>query len=214
MVTVEQSVEQINQAVAALRERLGEKVLAIEQPTPHRLYATVEADAVVAAADAWFNTLQARYVISAGVDKRPLNGGFEVLHFFAFDQANVRCALRVPLQGDPPSLPSITPLIPGAGWAEREFRDLLGIVPEGHPDPRPLGLHDGFPAGLYPLRKDYPYDYKPPLDPDRTFPFKEPPEGTTVVTVGPFFPVLEEPSQWRGFVGGGIQGGGGSPGFF
>jgi Ni,Fe-hydrogenase III large subunit/Ni,Fe-hydrogenase III component G len=202
MVTIERSTEQINQVVSALKERIGDKVLGVEQPTPHRLYVTVAPEAVVAAANALFNGLGARYLISAGVDKRPLNGGFEVLHFFAFDQANVRCALVIPLKGDPPRIPSITPLIPGAGWAEREFKDLLGIIPEGHPDPRPLVLPDGFPEGLYPLRKDYPYDYKPPLDRSKTFPFKEPPEGTTVVTIGPFFPVLEEPSQWRVFLDG------------
>jgi Ni,Fe-hydrogenase III component G len=78
MVTIERSTEQINQVVSALKERIGDKVLGVEQPTPHRLYVTVVPEAVVAAADTLFNELNARYVISAGVDKRPLNGGFEV----------------------------------------------------------------------------------------------------------------------------------------
>ncbi len=48
---------------------------------------------------------------------------------------------------------SLTPIIPAAAWYEREIQDMFGIVPQGHPDPRPLVLHDTFPEGYYPLRK-------------------------------------------------------------
>ncbi|MBQ5418878.1 MAG: NADH-quinone oxidoreductase subunit C [Selenomonas sp.] len=48
---------------------------------------------------------------------------------------------------------SLTPLIPAVAWYEREIQDMFGIVPQGHPDPRPLVLHDTFPEGYYPLRK-------------------------------------------------------------
>ncbi|MHC5035633.1 MAG: NADH-quinone oxidoreductase subunit C [Planctomycetota bacterium] len=37
---------------------------------------------------------------------------------------------------------------------EREMNDLLGIVFEGHPDPRRLILADDWPEGVYPLRRD------------------------------------------------------------
>ncbi|MBP3781153.1 MAG: NADH-quinone oxidoreductase subunit C [Selenomonas sp.] len=48
---------------------------------------------------------------------------------------------------------SLTPVIPAAAWYEREIQDMFGIVPQGHPDPRPLVLHDTFPENYYPLRK-------------------------------------------------------------
>jgi Ni,Fe-hydrogenase III large subunit len=92
-------------------------------------------------------------------------------------------------------------VVPGAAWAEAEIHDLFGIEVSGHPDPRRLILPDGFPEGVHPLRKDFPYDAKVVFDgPAR--PMKEPPPGTTVMRLGPFFPVLEEPSQWRLFVDG------------
>jgi formate hydrogenlyase subunit 5 len=34
--------------------------------------------------------------------------------------------------------PALTPHVPAAAWAEREIRGLTGILPAGHPDPRPL----------------------------------------------------------------------------
>ena len=43
---------------------------------------------------------------------------------------------------DPATYPSITPLVPAAQWDEREAHDLFGIVPAGHPDLRPLAVHD------------------------------------------------------------------------
>ncbi len=58
-------------------------------------------------------------------------------------------------------MPSITPVVPAAAWAEREFQDLLGISAEGHPDPRRLVLPDDWPEALHPLRRDVPYNVHP-----------------------------------------------------
>ncbi|HEV3483624.1 MAG TPA: NADH-quinone oxidoreductase subunit C [Candidatus Acidoferrales bacterium] len=48
-------------------------------------------------------------------------------------------------------LQSIAREIPGAAWHERELRDQYGIEILGHPDPRPLVLHDNWPDGVYPM---------------------------------------------------------------
>jgi Ni,Fe-hydrogenase III large subunit/Ni,Fe-hydrogenase III component G len=48
-----------------------------------------------------------------------------------------------------PEVPSLTTAIPAANWHEREMQDLFGIVPVGHPDPRPLVVHDGWPQGVF-----------------------------------------------------------------
>ena len=88
---------------------------------------------------------------------------------------------------------SITDIIPGANWAEREFRDAIGVHPEGHPDPRRLLLADDWPEGVYPLRRDFPYNYQPPRAENVRPQMLEPPLGASVLPLGPFFPVLEEP---------------------
>jgi len=196
-VTTERTDRLAVQLFTALHERLED----LESPTPDRLYATVQPANLVGAVRALWDGLRARYLITVGLDRRGEGAGFEVLHCFALDHERLRCALRVPLDAQRPVIPSVTPLIPGASWAELEIRDLFGIEIEGHPDPRRLILPDGFPEGVHPLRKDFPYDKRPPLD-GPSFKFKDPPAGTTVMRLGPFFPVLEEPSQWRLFVDG------------
>jgi len=194
--------------VESVRDALRGVAREISEPLPGRVWATVEPDAAPAAAAALFEGLRARYVISVGSDRRHDGGGFEVLHCFALDRGGLRCTVRVPVTGDPPAVPSISNVVPAAAWAELEMHDLLGIESRGHPAPRPLVLPDDFPRGVYPLRKDVPYDFKVAAAPDAPaaggdgYPFREPPPGSTVVQLGPFFPVLEEPSQWRLFVDG------------
>jgi Ni,Fe-hydrogenase III large subunit/NADH:ubiquinone oxidoreductase subunit C len=223
------SAEAAGRAIATLRETLGPRLIAADEPAPGRLWVTIEPAATVAAIEALLERLAARYVISVGLDRRrhgqPEGGdggagngggarGFEVLHMLALDHAHLRIAVRVPLPAEAPRLPSITPLVCGAAWAEQEIRDLFGIEPEGHPDGRRLVLPDGFPRDLHPLRKDFPYDFKPPPDPTARFEPLPPPPGSTVLPLGPFFPVLEEPSFWRLFVDGETVVGADYRGFF
>ena len=94
-------------------------------------------------------------------------------------------------------------MVPGANWAEREFRDLVGIEPVGHRYPKRLVLPDGWPDGVHPLRKDVPWNQVPEgFDEEREFKFDEPPEGCTVVPFGPFHPTLDEPAHFRLYVEG------------
>lgn len=184
-----------------VRERFKEKATNIKR-SHNCLFMDLPRDYVRESARILFEEMGARYTISVGIDSRPLNGHFEVLHFFAFDKEGLRVGLRFLVPPDDPKIDSITPIIPGANWAEREVRDFIGVEPVGHPDPRRLVLPDDWPEGIYPLRKDVPYNFKPPSSGECGFQFKEPPPGATVLPVGPFYPVLEEPIQFRLFVEG------------
>jgi Ni,Fe-hydrogenase III large subunit/Ni,Fe-hydrogenase III component G len=102
--------------------------------------------------------------------------------------------------GVPPgsaAYPSITPLVPAAHWDEREARDLLGIVPVGHPDPRRLVLHERWPRGYHPLRKDVPGDVRPPVADRRFVPFEVHGEGVYQLPVGPIHAGIIEPGHFR-----------------
>ena len=54
-----------------------------------------------------------------------------------------------------PRYPALTPTLPAAHWYERALRDLFGIVPEGHPWPAPLVLHEEWAGGIHPLRASF-----------------------------------------------------------
>lgn len=52
-----------------------------------------------------------------------------------------------------PSIDSVTPIWPGAGYAEREVYDMFGIRFDGHPDLTRILMPDEWEG--FPLRKDY-----------------------------------------------------------
>jgi len=70
-----------------------------------------------------------------------------------------RLRLKVPVDGDSPSVPSVVEVWPGADWHEREVYDLLGIRFKGHPDLRRILLPDEWVG--HPLRKEYPLGGEP-----------------------------------------------------
>jgi Ni,Fe-hydrogenase III large subunit/Ni,Fe-hydrogenase III component G len=97
-----------------------------------------------------------------------------------------------------PEVPSLAVAIPAANWHEREMRDLFGIVPVGHPDPRPLVVHDGWPAGVFPLRKRFDGRDPVPVVPAEEFPHLEAEgEGVFEIPVGPIHAGIIEPGHFR-----------------
>jgi Ni,Fe-hydrogenase III large subunit/Ni,Fe-hydrogenase III component G len=136
---------------------------------------------------------QARFIVSVGTDRRLDAGYFEITNIFGLDQDQVFLLLRTEVDPADPKIPSITPEIHGANWAERELQDMLGVTAVGHPDPRRLVLPDDWPDGVHPLRKDFAYNQRPEIVPGRNPELKSPPEGSTLFPIGPFYPTLEEP---------------------
>ncbi len=106
--------------------------------------------------------------------------------------------LLVSLDPSRPELPSISSKVPAASWHEREAQDLLGIVFSGHPDPRALVVHDGWPKGLHPLRKGFDAGARPPVEPAEEFPhLVVEGEGVFEVPVGPIHAGIIEPGHFR-----------------
>ncbi len=86
---------------------------------------------------------------------------FEVLFQLRSLQKRHRIRLKVLVEGENPTVPSLMGLWPSFNWQERETYDMYGINFEGHPDLRRIYMYEEFVG--YPLRKDYPKDKRQPL---------------------------------------------------
>jgi Ni,Fe-hydrogenase III large subunit/Ni,Fe-hydrogenase III component G len=190
---------------AAINEKYPGALLSSVQPNHSRLFLTVNKENMPEIADYLFNTAKARLILCAGTDKSPINGTYEASYIFSLDRDNLIVSLKEVVDPADPRVPSLTNIIPGADWHEREMRDLMGIVPEGHPDPRRLVVSDDWPEDVFPLRKDVPYNFRPPRVTEVKPPMREPKENekqATILSIGPFFPTLEEPAYFRLYVEG------------
>lgn len=186
-----------------LKQKFGPAILRADLPSEDRLFLYADPAAVKGMCGYIFRDLDARYVISIGVDDRPYSGHFLVVHDFAFDKDHVLCSIVTELPPEKPQIESISDVVPAASWAEREMRDLVGIEPVGHKYLKRLVLPDGWPEGVHPLRKDVPWNSVPEsFDPEREFQFEDAPAGCMVVPFGPFHPTLDEPAHFRLYVEG------------
>jgi NADH-quinone oxidoreductase subunit C len=87
-----------------------------------------------------------------------------VVHLRSLATAQV-LRVKVPVEEQSPSVPSLVEIYPAANWFEREAFDMFGLRFEGHPDLRRILMYEEFEG--HPLRKDYPVQRQQPLVPQR-----------------------------------------------
>lgn len=90
------------------------------------------------------------------VDWYPQEPRFEVIYHLLSIPKKERVRLKVKLNSDSLALESVTPIWPGANYAEREVFDLFGIRFNGHPYLRRILMPENWEG--HPLRKDYPVE--------------------------------------------------------
>ncbi len=78
-----------------LRLKFGAAIQRADFPADNRLFVHVEPAAVKSMCQYIFRDLDARYVISIGVDDRPYSSHFLVAHNFAFDPDHLLCSVLV-----------------------------------------------------------------------------------------------------------------------
>jgi Ni,Fe-hydrogenase III large subunit/Ni,Fe-hydrogenase III component G len=123
-----------------------------------------------------------------------------VVYLFVVGPPDQRLELHVRLDADNPRIASLAHLSFPAGRFEREMRDLFGVELMGHPQPRPLVLHQHWPPDWHPMRADV--GPQPPMDPNAgSFPFAEV-EGAGIyeIPVGPVHAGVIEPGHFRFWV--------------
>jgi NADH:ubiquinone oxidoreductase subunit C len=97
-----------------------------------------------------------RFVDLTAVDRLRRENRFDLVYlFYSLER---RAHLRLKTRTDAEA-PSITSLVPGANWYERELFDLFGIRFEGHPKLVRIMLPDDWQG--YPLRRTEPLGSEP-----------------------------------------------------
>ncbi|RYD01440.1 hypothetical protein N752_31075 [Desulforamulus aquiferis] len=129
-------------------------------------------------------------------DERQLNGYFAIYCLFSVGK-KMEVLKAVLAEKEKLEFPSITPKISGAAWYEREIYDMFGLEPLGHPDLRPLALHENWPEGIFPLRKDFANRTPVPIAKKEFNMAGVEGEGVFEVPVGPIHAGIIEPGHFR-----------------
>jgi len=194
---------------------LGPAVVEVESCDARRGIARIDPVRTVEVARTMLAMDGARLATATGIEVRD---GIDVLYHWAIEPAGIVVTLEALAARPALELDSVANAVPAANWIEREMHDLLGVNFPGHPDMRRLVLDDSWPQGLHPLRKQFDQvTDRPPLPADQTPPdVLSPPSappapgtkgqikhpGKTVISIGPFHPLQEEPEFFQLYLDG------------
>ena len=141
-----------------LKGRFGADIKGFASPSPTRLFVDVDRRALRAVARRCSSSSAAGTWSASATTRSPATAR----------SGSSTPSLSTPTtsrssSGPPPRLRTrrsirSRPIFPNAGWSEREYQDLLGMTFTGHPKPKRLILADDWPDGIYPLRKEVPYN--------------------------------------------------------
>ncbi|MBB6283896.1 hydrogenase large subunit [Geobacillus subterraneus] len=187
----------VDQWLSQIKQQLGNKVHSMEQNGEQETILLVEkADLPDVCLFLW-SEKRGRLFTMVGSDERDIHGFFALYYVFSFDSLHYFLTVKTLIDSLDPTFPSVAAQLPAANWYEREVNDLLGLRPQGHPDPRPLILHGDWPENLYPLRKDFPLDrHTPRVQSRETFMLYDS-EDVTEISVGPIHAGIIEPGHFR-----------------
>ncbi len=131
------------------------------------------------------------------VDRCADLGCFQIVYLFAAAAEHYWLQMLTDVPQEDPRFGSLATISYPASLYEREIHDLFGIIPEGHPDLRPMVRHGFWPDGYYPLRKGAvtPEEFS---DDGSPFPFRQVEgEGIYEIPVGPVHAGVIEPGHFR-----------------
>ena len=142
------------------------------------------------------------YLLSAFAADESKNDGnkFKIRYIFSHSSIDLFIIIETETGG---TFPSLSEEIPALNWYEREMKDLFGLIPEGHPDPRPLMLFpENYPQdiqNMHPLRKDYPFNFRPEFKKYGEYNYNKDVKGDGVfnILVGPVHAGIIEPGHFR-----------------
>ena len=190
-----------NVHIEAVRKEFKDLILE-EAVSGNEIYLTVKKEAAVKLCDHIYHHLNAPLISLFATDERKKYGMFRVHYVFSLDKDDSFIIIKIHIDEKTPSYPSLTHKIPAANWYEREIKDMFGLIPKGHPDPRRLINFEDWPDGLFPLRKDFDIRTKPLRVEGEYVYHRVEGEGVYEIPVGPVHAGVIEPGHFRFSVAG------------
>jgi Ni,Fe-hydrogenase III large subunit/Ni,Fe-hydrogenase III component G len=189
--------------MALLERSLGDRLTIREAPAPNELYLSLHEGSLALLPETCSlltRSLKAHFTTLAANDERTLNGRFSLYYIFSIPLADLFLILQVPVDPRHMEVPSISHIIEGANWFEREVKDCFGII--AFPNIYKLASHPDWPEDMHVMLKD--------VDPGQSVPrvngsfdFKEVEgEGVFEIPVGPVHAGIIEPGHFRFSVAG------------
>jgi len=135
-------------------------------------------------------------------DERKENGYYKIWYVFASPEEKCFIIPFIVLKNSE-EFPALAPTMHEAWIYERRIRTFFGLKPVGHPDERAVILHENWPGDLFPLRKDFEWNNRPPVLQGDIYKFqKVEGEGIYEIPVGPIHAGIIEPGHFRFSVAG------------
>ena len=134
-------------------------------------------------------------------DEREQNGCFKIWYIFGVPKESAFIIAFIRLT-DTDEFPSMALNIYEALNYEKRIQTFFGLTPVASPDTRPIILHENWPAGVFPLRKDFNWMTRPETATGEYKFQKVEGEGIYEIPVGPIHAGIIEPGHFRFSVAG------------
>lgn len=141
------------------------------------------------------NYIDARLVAEWAADETPLGRGFGI--YACYNLGTEFLIVKCELPTDDPTFPTIKRKFVAAWRFERQMQSLMGVIPVGHPDPRPWIKHEDWPEDAWPLRKNFPASTRMPRVEGSYRWIRAEGEGVYEIPVGPVHAGIIEPGHFR-----------------
>ncbi len=143
--------EKANELAETLKGALKENILEIKISSERRMFVSIKNNSLKQAIAYIVKDLNIKHLST--ITGSDMGKEIELIYHFAY-KSSIVLSLKLTIPKDNSQIATITDMVPSAVLYEREIHDFLGVNFVGHPDLSPLLLPEGWPQGVYPLRKE------------------------------------------------------------
>ena len=140
-------------------------------------------------------SIEARLVAEWASDETLFDRGFGI--YALYNKGTEFLLVKCLSPAKDPTFPSINNKFVSAYRFERQMSSLMGVIPVGHPDPRPWIKHEDWPEDAWPLRKDFAPDTRMLRVKGEYRWIRAEGEGVYEIPVGPVHAGIIEPGHFR-----------------